>query len=85
MTNQKKAFKLQEVVLKDMPQYPELAVNKLLDGVLKLPEVRDYFPTRTPLSKPPSKRFFWGILHTLHPDYAGKLLDGAIKNRNLER
>jgi hypothetical protein len=37
-----------------------------------------YFPSKYAKGKLPDKKFFWGILHAVKPDYAKALVTNAM-------
>jgi len=66
----------------EIPNYPEISVKNLYDDSMLDPDVSLYMPTREQLSnKLPERRFFFGILGTIKPDYLSEIIEDAHKKR----
>ena len=50
LCEEKRAFKNHEVLLMDIPNYPEISVTNLYDDAMGDPDVAAYLPTKEQLS-----------------------------------
>ena len=83
LAEKKKKFILRpQVPAFRMPTWPELSVKKLWPGVQLDEAFKDYFPNTLPKGKLPDKQFFWGVIFTIKPGYAKRLVKDAIEQRN---
>ena len=70
LKEEKKAFKINEINFMEVPNYSEISVKNLYYDAMKDEDVEIYLPTREQLSnKLPERKFFFGILGTVEPDY----------------
>ena len=60
------------------PLWPEFAVKDIYSRVQADQEFMKYMPKGSALDcKAPERRFFWGVLSTLRPDYVDALIAEA--------
>ena len=66
---QKLLLKKKNVDFIDVPKYDELSVKNLWPMLSKDKKFIAFFPDNWAESKGPSRKFFFDILNTVHPEY----------------
>ena len=75
LSEEKKAFKSNEIRMIEIPNYPEISVTNLYDDAMSDPDVALYLPSKLQLSnKLPERNFFFGVLGTLKPEYLNEVI-----------
>lgn len=75
LSEEKKAFKSNEIRMIEIPNYPEISVTNLYDDAMSDPDVAIYLPSKLQLSnKLPERNFFFGVLATLKPEYLNEVI-----------
>ena len=69
----------------NVPVCPELSVVNCWEDALRLPGVWDHFPDEWEGCRRVDRKFFWGILSSLHPAYVKELVIGSRNARKLHR
>ena len=81
LAGKKQLFKKQAVTTIEVPHYDELSVKKIFPELKGDKAFMSYFPDKFPKGKGPPRDYFFNILNTLYPDYLGKLMEHAAKQR----
>jgi hypothetical protein len=82
LSDEKKALKKNEVVLMEVPNYPEISVKNLYEDAMIDPEVAAYLPTKKQCSnKLPERDFFFGILCSKREHYMRDIIKQAHEAR----
>ena len=58
----------------EVPQWPELSLNRVLPVVIKDDTVKLYLPDYTAGDKMPPRDYFWNVMFTIKPDFTSHLL-----------
>ena len=77
----KKLLKKREVDYILVPDWSELAVNKLWPQMKSDAAFNIYFQDEYPDAKGPCREYFFNILNTVYPDYLEKIMSHASKER----
>lgn len=81
ITGKKKVFAQNAINGIDVPQWPELSVEKTWADAFMIPEFAFYIPDEW---KPPrvDRDYFWKVLATLAPDYVSALIEDCRVQRD---
>lgn len=70
-----------KVTREKVPTWPELGIRNLMPKLRRSPAINKYLPDNIPKGKYLNREFVWGVLYTVVPAYAKKLVDGAVAQR----
>jgi len=78
---EKKIMKQTQVVQAYIPNWPELGVRKMWPQAMQIPEFGLYMPDDWTSTEKTERRYFYGILCTLAPDFVEDSISGARLDR----
>ena len=67
-----------KVTREQVPTWPELGIKHLMPKLRRSPNINKYLPDQLPKGKNQNREFVWGVLYTVVPAYAKKLVDSAV-------
>ena len=80
-TDEKLLLKKKNVDYIDVPKYDELSVKNLWPSLAKDKKFVVFFPDNWAESKGPSRKYFFDILNTVHPEYLQQIVSHANEVR----
>jgi len=82
LADEKKVLKAEDVIMVNVPMYPELTVKEMYPEAMGDEEVAKYLPSiPDQSSKLPEREFFYGVLATIRGDFLKKAIDEANGKR----
>ena len=75
-------MKQTQVVQAYIPNWPELGVRKMWPQAMQIPEFGLYMPDDWTSTEKTERRYFYGILCTLAPDFVEDSISGARHDRD---
>jgi len=85
MAKEKLYFKRTEVKELNIPNWPELSVNRMWREAIKQPYFTMYMPDCWGPEKKTERNFFWSIFTTLQPEFVEILVDDCRRQRDALR
>ena len=85
VTGRKSYIMLVDIKPIKVPIRPELSVATVWPDAIRIPGVSDHVPDEWDGGHRVDRKFFWGILTSLHPEYVQHLIKGSREARNAHR